>query len=336
MTSPATELSAAEAIAPVSSSETLTLSGRCFFKNAVVFRLPADFNLSSLDLENALATRPLTDISPLESERSGWVNSSPLGRSVHTVNNQHLIALGVHKKILPASMIKQEVVKRAAVLAAEQGAPLGRKQLRKLKDEVKVELLAKAMVRTTATRAWLDTNRGWLVVEAAGAARAEKLVETLRVTLGGSLAATLLDPEQAPTATMASWLRAGEAPTPFSLDTDLELQSEAGATVKYARHALDGADIQQHLNAGKIVVRLGLTWNDRVSFVLTSKLEIKKISFLSLLTEEESPESEKAESADSEFDADLTLMSDDLGQLLVQLDKALGPSAPAPAPAVQG
>ena len=81
---------------------------------------------------------------------------------------------------------------------------------------------------------------------------------------------------------MAAWLMLGDAPLRFVLDQDLELQAvdQTKATVRYVRHPLEGKEIQQHLNSGKFVTRLGLTWNDRVSFVLTEKLEIKRLQFL--------------------------------------------------------
>ncbi len=314
-----------DAIAP-DTTDLMTLKGRCFFKNAVVYRLPDDFKYTAQELETLLTKRQLTACGALDAERSGWINSSPLGRTVHVVNGQMLIALGNHKKIMPASMLRQELVRRCELLAAEQGIPVTRKQKRRLKEEVKVELLAKAMVRTTFTRAWIDTVNRWFVVEAASAARAEKLTGALRDTLE-TLAVTMLETEQAPAATMAGWLRANEAPYSLTLDTDLELQAEDTATVRYARHALDGDDIKRHLDAGKVVTRLGLTWNDRVSFVLTSKLEIKRICFLALVTEKESEEEAEKVSAEDQFDADMILMSDDLSQMLADLSFALGVTA---------
>lgn len=295
------------------------LAGPCFFKNAVIFRLPPDCKPSSAELEEKLSARPLTECGPLDTERCGFVSATPLGRLVHTVNGQHLIAVGVHKKILPASVVRAETQKRAEVVAEEQGFPVGRKQLRELKEQVLTELLAKALIKTQITRAWIDTINGWLVVEGSGSSRAERLVSALREALG-SFAATFVETETSPQHAMASWLRAGEAPLRLTLDSDLELQAiDSKATVKYARHALDGEDIRKHLNEGKSVIRLGLTFADRIAFVLTHKFELKKIAFLNLETEEAA-----SESIEERFDADLLMMTADFAQLLSDLTKALG------------
>lgn len=298
-----------------------SLAARCFFKNAIVYRLPKGFDLSSAQLEESLAKHPLTECSPLETERRGWVAATPVSdRLVYTVNGQHLIALGTHTKILPASVVREETRKRAALLAEEQGFPVGRKQLRELKANVTTELLAKALVKTQVTRAWIDSVNGWLVVEASGAARAEKLVGALRDALG-SFAATLIETEHVPATVMAGWLRAGGATHRFSLDSDLELRAldQTKSAVRYVHHALDGQDIQVHLNAGKTVTRLGVTWNDRVSFVLTNRMEIKRLQFLAVEDEERS-----AESVEEQYDADLVLMTGGFAALLSDLVEALG------------
>lgn len=316
----------------------LTSSGRPFFKSAVIFTLPEDFQLASQELEEKLARHPLTECSSLQEQCSGWVYSSPLRRFVHTVNNQHLIALGTHKKLMPTSMLKQEVAKRAERLAAEQGHPVGRKQLRDLKDKVRMEMLAKAPVVTSVTRAWIDTEQRIFVVEASGSVRAEKVVSVLRDSLE-SFAAVPLQAEQTPSSTMAQWLRTGSAPFGLSLDSDLELYEATAGTVRYVRHALGGDDIKKHLEEGKTVTRLGLTFEDRVSFVVTAKIGITRIAFLELLTEKEEAaavaagevagaedgQGKSQELSEAEqFDADFLLMADELGQVVGALRQALG------------
>lgn len=204
-----------------------------------------------------------------------------------------------------------------------QGLPVGRKQMRDLKDKVTVELRAKAFTRKRVTRAWIDPTLRWLVVEAAGASRAEEVVETLRDSLG-TLAVTFLETEHSPQQGMAAWVRVGEAPLRFTIDTDLELQAadESKSTVRYARHSLEGKDILAHISTGKAVTKLGLTWNDRVTFVLTNKLEVKRVKFLSIT--KDAGESETELSAEEQFEADFILMSGELAQLLSDLAHSLG------------
>ncbi|MDB6083553.1 MAG: recombinase RdgC, partial [Gammaproteobacteria bacterium] len=244
------------------------------FKNLVFHRLPAEWSLSAAEFEGQLAGRTLRPCGPFDMSSRGWVPVTHGGRLLHTVNQQHMIALGLDEKLLPGSIVRQIAQERADIQAQEQGFPVGRKQMRDLRARVADELRARALTRRRVTRAWIDPQAGWFGIDAAGIPRAEMVVETLSDTLG-SFAPQAIPTERSPQAAMASWLLRGEAPARFSIDDDLELQTaeKSKAIIRYTRHPLDGREIRGHLGAGKYPTRLGLTWNDRVSFVLNDKLQ---------------------------------------------------------------
>ena len=292
-----------------------------WFKNLTVYRLPPEWNWAAADLEAALGRTPLQPCSALQMRSRGWVAPSPSGRLLHTVGTQHLLALGIDQKLLPASVIRQEAERRAAEQAETQGFPVGRRQMRALKLQVADELRARALTRRTVTRAWIDSDAGWLVVDSASATRAEELIETLRDTLE-SLAVQMWDTERSVSGSMAAWLQRG-ASGPFSLEQDLELQSADAqkATIRYRHHPLDGQDIRTHLSAGKRPTQLGLTWNGRIAFVLSEKLGIKRLQFLEM-----APEREDGGEIDplEQFDLDFTVMAGELGTLLGDMTRELG------------
>jgi recombination associated protein RdgC len=122
---------------------------------------------------------------------------------------------------------------------------------------------------------------------------------------------------------MAAWLTHGDAPGPFNIDQDLELQTADPnkATVRYVRHALDGKEIKAHLAGGKYPTRLGLTWNGRISFVLTEKLLVKRVEFLEMTKDAaDGGEVDKEE----QFDIDFTVMAGELAKMLADLVQELG------------
>jgi hypothetical protein len=82
--------------------------------------------------------------------------------------------------------------------------------------------------------------------------------------------------------------------------------------VRYVRHNLDSDEVRNHIAGGKSATRLALTWNDRVSFVLTEQLQVKKLAFLDLIKEDAE---RQAENADDLFAANFTLMCGELSQL---------------------
>ena len=115
---------------------------------------------------------------------------------------------------------------------------------------------------------------------------------------------------------MAAWLAANEAPEGFTIDQDCELRSvaEDKAAVRYARHPLEGDDVKGHLEAGKLPTRLALTFDDRISFVLTEKLEIKRLDFLDVVRDQVG-DADK-DDAEALFNAEFALMTGELAHLL--------------------
>ncbi len=298
-----------------------------WFKNLIVFRLSSNWVLSPGELEEQLSYRPLTPCAGYDLQTVGWVMPGPQERLVHTLHRHLLIALGVDEKLLPASVINQVTKDRAVEIAAEQGYPVGRRQLRELKERVADELRARAFTRRSLTRAWIDPDHGLLIVDAAAPAKAEELVATLRDTING-FSAHLLETEKSPSVSMGAWLMFGDAPGRFNIENDLELQAvdDTKSMVKYVRHPLEGKEVQKHISSGKSPVKLGMSWNDRVSFILTADMQIKRLQFLDLVKDRAE---DQGEAADEQFDIDFALMSGELSHLLTDLIEVLGGEAQA-------
>ncbi|MDO8933043.1 MAG: recombination-associated protein RdgC [Rhodocyclaceae bacterium] len=293
-----------------------------WFRNLRIYRLPQDWDIDFAQLDKQLASLPLARCGSLDMFSRGWVFPRREGEFVHSVNRQWLLAMGVEDKLLPTTVVRQEAADRAARIEAEQDRKVGRKEMRDLRDRVTEELLPRAFTRRRTTWCWIDPINRWLVLDAGADARADEFLEVLQKSVDG-IALRPLQAQLSPSSAMTDWLAAGEAPAGFTIDQDLELRSasEGQAAIRYVRHALEGQEIQRHIASGKIATRLGMTWNDRISFVLTEKLQIKRLAFLDILKEEAE---QNAETADEQFDVDFALMSGELARMLGQLADALG------------
>ena len=293
-----------------------------WFKNLIVFRITSGWVLSPGELEEQLSFRPLIPCNGYDMQTVGWVSPGNQERLVHTLNRQLLIALGTDQKILPASVINQVTKERATGMAAEQGYPVGRRQMRELKERVADELRARAFTRRALTRAWIDPENNLLIVDAAAPAKAEELVATLRDTING-FSAHLLETEKSPSVSMSAWLMFGDAPGRFQIEQDLELQSvkDDKSMVRYVRHPLEAKEVQKHISSGKSPTKLGLSWNARVAFMLTSDLQIKRVQFLDIVKDRAESQ---GEAADEQFDIDFALMTGELSHLLKDLIEELG------------
>lgn len=294
-----------------------------WFRNIQIYRLPSGWDMDIPRLEEQLQRQRFQPCGGQDMESRGWV--SPIGEEtlVHSVGGQWLITLGIEQRLLPASVVKQEAEERAEDMAAQQGFKPGRKQMKELREQITQEFLPRAFKRRRKIHAWIDPQGGWLAIDAPSQARAEDVLEVLRQSLD-HLPLTLVRTERSPVSAMAEWLASGEAPAGFTVDQDCELRSmgEDKATVRYARHALDGDDVRAHLEAGKMPTRLALTYDDRVSFVLTEAFEIKRLDFLDVV--KESLDEAGAEDARALFDAGFALMTAELERLFPDLIEALG------------
>jgi recombination associated protein RdgC len=260
-------------------------------------------------------------------ESHGWLPPKEGDPFLYMLNRHWLMSLGVEQKLLPASIIRQVAVERAAELAKKQGHSIGRKQMREIKERVLDELMPRALSRRLATAAWVDPDNRWFVVDSAADVKGERVLETLRKS-GNEFPAKRLDTQLSPGAAMTGWLAAGEISPDFTIDQDLELRAGDAnkATVRYVRHGLAGKDIQAHITGGKIATRLGMTWKDKISFVLTETLQIKRITFLNLLRQETD---QNADNKEDQFDLDFALMTGELSQMLADLTQLLGGDKPA-------
>jgi len=291
-------------------------------KNLVLYRLPAQWAVDAEQLERKLASQSLQPCGGFQMESRGWTCPHEEGLFLYQQQRQWLLALGEEQKLLPSTIIRQEAQDRAAVIERQQGHPVGRKQMRDLRDQVTNELLPRALSRRRVIHSWVDAANGWLSINAAGDAKSEQFMESLR-RADDDMQALRLETQRSPAAAMSEWLVQGEVPGAFTIDQDLELRAAdaSKATVRYTRHPLEGKEIRDHISGGKTVVRLGLTWNDRISFVLTEQLQIKRITFLHIIKQESAAE---VEDEKEQFEIDFALMTGELSLLFADIVKVLG------------
>jgi recombination associated protein RdgC len=293
-----------------------------WFKNLQLHRLPARWAVTPDQLEKSLAPHAFAPGNTVEMQAHGWASPRDDGALVYSANRQMLLVYRAEKKLLPASVVNQVTKARAVELEEQQGFKPGRKQMRELKEQVTDELLPRAFSIRRDTRVWIDTVNGWLAIDAASPALADE-VRSLLVKSVDRLPLDTLRVARSPVSAMTEWLLSGDAPGGFTLDQDTELRStgEGNATVRYVGHALDVEDMRRHIEGGKQCMRLAMTWNDRVSFVLTPTLAIKRVNPLDVIKEASDP---TAHNDDERFESDFTLMTAELARLFADLADALG------------
>jgi recombination associated protein RdgC len=297
-----------------------------WFKNLQIYRLPAPWAFTPEQLEAALQGQAFSPASSNEMMRQGWDTPRPNGGLVHVVNKQMLILLGTEKKLLPATVVNQVAKARAAELEEQQGFAPGKKAMKELKERVHDELLPRAFTIRSNVWTWIDPVNGWLVVDAASPAKADEVIKLLLKAVD-RMPIESLRVQRSPVAVMTGWLQDDEAPAGFTVDMDTELRAtgESKSAVRYVRHTLEPEEVRRHIAAGKQCTRLAMTWDSKISFVLTEALAIKGVKPLDVIKENEA----STRNDEERFDGDFMLMTGELTKLMADVVEALGGEAKA-------
>ncbi|PXX99239.1 recombination-associated protein RdgC [Halomonas sp. LBP4] len=300
-----------------------------WFKHLHLYRLHGAPALDAAALETALSEQAFRPLGGSEPRRLGWC--APAGRAgtqlLHELQGQRLITALRQERLLPASVVREEVDERAAELEAREGRKLRRQEKLGIKEQVYEELLPRAFVRTQKVDLWWDVRRGLIGVNSSSRKRAEEVLDLLRETLG-SLKVTPLASQTLPMRAMTGWLvDPGERPADLVLGDQVELKAKGDDGVLRARQVdLDSDEIQRLLESGRQASKLALEIEGRLSFVLHDDLALKSLRFGDALIDEAN-NSDDGDDALVRLETDFLLMSRALGENLDRLIDWLGGEA---------
>jgi len=291
-----------------------------WFKNIHFYKFEDQFKLDAQAVHEALAKRQSRGCGQMEMAAQGWC--PPLGHSgqmlVHQTDGNLMLCLRREDKVLPASLVKEQVELQALQIEAEAGRPVGRKERLDIKDSVLQELMPRALVKTSLTYAAILPKQGWFIVNAASAKKAEELIEYLRKTLG-TFNVVLPSTDDSLEAAMTSWLLADDnLPHGFTLEDACEMRSsnESQGVIRCAHVEIESDDVRAHVGAGYRVKKLAMNWQERLSFVFNEDLSIKRMRFDSAILDEAG---EAGDDEISRFDADFAIMAAELSEFIPQL-----------------
>jgi recombination associated protein RdgC len=302
-----------------------------FFRNLTLFRFSAEVAADLARLDESISEHRLRPCGPLEMFTRGFV--APIGRGedaplTHAVQQFTLITAGGEDKLLPAAVLNDELRHRVDKIADEEGRKVGGRERKRIKDDLLTELLPRAFIRSSRMSAYVDTKHGWLVIDSSSRKSAEGLLTMVRESLG-SFPALPMAPEESPRVLMTDWLANGNLPAGLTLGDECELRDPATATGAIAiarRQDLDAEEVKEHLRNGKQVYKLGLVFDDRISFTLGEDLVVRKLRFLDVVMDGLGD----SEDAAAEFDASFALMSLELERLLAKFEEWFGLQVDAP------
>lgn len=297
-----------------------------WFRNLIFYRLQKSFEHAPEALEEMLATARFKPCPKHELSSLGW--TSPMGKLsdmlVHAGSGALMICAKKEERILPASVIRDFVNERVEAIEEAEMRKLRKKERDAIKEEVILDLTPKAFTRSNNTWAMILPQQSLLIVDASSSKKADEFTGLLHKTLTDT-PLKLPQVEHSPAETFTHWLAStGDAPADIEIGEECELlePGEDGSIVRCRRQDLTSDEIKAHLEAGKRAVKLGMTWSEKLTFVLAEDLSVKKLKYSDELIEAAADMGEA--DAAAQFDADFALMSLELSRFIPRVLELFG------------
>jgi len=298
-----------------------------FFKHLHLYRLHAAVNLDAPQLAKQMACYAAKPLGNADARRIGW--AAPAGRLgggqlLHEIQGHRLLSALRQERILPSSVISEEVEDRVAEIEASEGRKVTRKEKTALKEQVTEELIPRAFVRSQKIDLWWDTERNLIGVNASSRTRAEDVLDLLRETLG-SLKVTPLSSQTLPIRAMTTWLDdPATRPADMQVGDSVVLKAKGDDGVLRGRQLdLDSDEIHQHLEVGRQASQLALSIEGQLSFILHDDLALKSLRFGDALIEQ-ADMADDGDDALARLETDFVLMAGCLRDSVARILEWLG------------
>lgn len=289
-------------------------------KNAIIYRFTGDIGES---IESDLTKAAFIPCQPSQEKSSGWIAPrTEHGALAEFVGGELIVKLRIETKTVPREAVDKLAGEKVAQIEATTGRKPGKKERRELKEEALRELMQHALPRQSDVLAWIDRDAGLLIVGAGTQSKADEFATALVTALPG-LQVALLQTNVTPQIAMTNWLTAtspDDWPAGLSVERECELKGGEPdkSVVKFTRHSLLNDEIRLHISQGKLPTKLALSWEGRVSFVLTEGLQVKKLA-VDVLSEPGA-----GDGKDDRFDADVAIFTGEMKKMIPGLIDALG------------
>jgi recombination associated protein RdgC len=293
-----------------------------WFSNIYFFKFTKAFDTDPAQLEQSLDELKFTPCGTLDMSKFGW--TSALGHNTsaytHIANGNILLRAKKEEKLLPSSVIKDMLEEKIANIEKAEGRPVKKKEKDQMKEDIVHSLLPQAFTKSSYVNGYIDTNNELLMINVSSKNKADDFMALLRKAIG-SLPVEPIRKDGTIELLLTDWLKNKSLPSELGFEMEAELKSpeEDGAIVRLKQQELTADEVTLHLDSGKQVTKLAVMWQDRISFIITDDLSLKKVKFTDLIKEQNDdiPNEDKL----AKMDADFTLMTAEFGELLPYIIK---------------
>lgn len=290
------------------------------FRNVRFYRIGGGWPKAEEEVTQALRAAEFKPCGPLTERSSGWVPVYPdAGDALaRRVNGADLIRMRSQSRVLPPSVIKEELEVRIEDYAARMKEAPSASEKRRMKAEARDELMPKAMLRSDRTWGFIDLKENLVGIDALQVSVAERFLRRL----GAAIPVSNLRPLQfnQPVGELLTKIFLGNAPRQFAVGRECRMQdaADAGSKVRWSQFDLTEQSIRNHVTDGMRLTHLAIEYDNVLSCVIDQDGTLGKLQFVGM-NEDHGDELDPLARLDAEF----VLMSGTLRQMIADLKKLL-------------
>lgn len=296
------------------------------FRNVCIYRLSRDHHIDPGTLEEQLKALEFTPCGSHDLARTGFIPPLPGGESLSfTASDYTTLTIQCEKKIIPSPVIKEALNKRIEALEQNQGRKLKKTEKDALKDEVLHTLIPRAFSKSERVSIIYSAKTERLFINASPS-KCENALALLRKALG-SLPVVPLTIESPIELTFTDWVRSETLPAGFTMGEKAELKAilEDGGQARLTKQDLGSDEVKTMIEAGKLVTKLALDFQSRVTFALNDSAGMTELKFSDELLDQNSDI--ESDDALQRVSADVLLLAGELDSLTTAVIAALGGEA---------
>lgn len=278
-------------------------------KSATVYGFTRISDFTGLDQK--LAAQQFTPVGDLQVDSQGF---EPVyeGALVFSSHGSLLLRFTVEQKRIPKSAIDVELQKRCDAFEKEYAHKPGKKARKEMRERVVDDLLPRALASRRSMLVWVDLEAKRLVFDTTSGDMIDRFFRSYFKCVEKADITTL--DQWVSAATLGQWLLdpVDNLPETYTIDdaAKLEYGGEKGTVVTFKKADLDTPRVRDHLANGAAVTSLAMTFDDKISFVMTPNRQIRSIRALDVLKEHQVEQDLDA------FTNDFVLMTGELRRLI--------------------
>ena len=291
-----------------------------WFSNLIAYKFKQDVCYDQAEFEKALEQDVSRTPGQKELSTMGWTKA--LGKHgstlAHFSENRILICSKTIVKDISAAAINEQLAEKVDVIEREDRRPVLKKEKDELKESILFSMMETAYNKSSLLYAFIDMEKGLIIVNSSSFNKAEELLALLRKSLG-TLPVVPMFANVDLDVYLTSWLSDYKSPEGFKIggDAHLEEPDDKAAQTKFKGQDLSSDEVKAHLLSGSQVTKLQLSYQDRLTFDLETNGQIKRLNYGGGLKEENADISN--EEMSKKLDADFILATSEIIEMLTQL-----------------